>query len=697
MGIYGWYLDDNNTSDREMRGRQLARRNAPDSRMSDSSYTDFTAQSDSSYTEFAGNPYDNMSARRMSGAGYADSEYTDFTNAGNNMYGNAAAPNQAVRNASVRRVARRPAESNVAVSAAPERHAVPDRSADRRAQAAAKKASPKKQPAKKANANANQPKKKKKNVAGRVVLAAFFVVAAFGALGAGSLFYLNGKKDHANLKKEVVLEAGSQIKIQDFFSDCPIDAKFVTDVSDIDTNIPAIYQLTVFYEKAFTEDVTLKIEDHTGPEGNPIAQTVYTTWKMPEAEDCVDGLYDLSGIAKIAYKEGTPSFTAGGEFPIPVVVTDMYGNDTVIKVPFTVVDDRTAPIIEGVHDIVINGDARDVDLLEGVFAYDDYDLDPVVRVNDSMVDYTKSGEYQFSYSAMDRAGNVSTMTARMTIKLPNSDKKVNSDKKSTDGSSTGSSSSSGSGSSGSGSSGSSGSGSSSSSASDLAENIMSSLWRSNNVETARAIFNWVHSHITYQTVNDYLSYEEAAYRGFSKRNGDCYVYFACAKMLLDCAGIPNMMVERFPVYSNGHYWNLVQLNGEWYHCDATVFRDHPSMYFMCTDDEIEDSHHHFNGALYPERAGGSSEYLNSDPTPTPEPTATPTPAPTDTPAPTPTDTPKTEPTDPNANDGGNQDAYIPDNPIDGEDGDTYERLPSQPGPNQDMPYVEYGDYIVQEW
>ena len=464
MGIYGWYLDDNNTSDREMRGRQLARRNVSDSRMSDSSYTDFTAQSDSSYTEFAGT---NM---------YGNNMY------GTNMYGNAAAANQAVRTAPARRAARR--QSNVAVSAAPERYA--ERHADRHAQATAKNISRKKQTAKKANAN--PAKKKKKNAAGRVVLAAFFVIAALGAAGAGSLFYLNGKKDHANLKKEVVLEAGSQIKIQDFFSDCPIDAKFVTDVSDIDTNIPAIYQLTVFYEKAFTEDVTLKIEDHTGPEGSPVAQTVYTTWKMPEAEDCVDGIYDLSGIAKIAHKEGTPSFTAGGEFPIPVVVTDMYGNDTIIKVPFTVVDDRTAPIIEGVHDIVINGDARDVDLLEGVFAYDDYDLDPVVRVNDSMVDYTKSGEYQFSYSAMDRAGNVSTMSALMTIKLPNSDKRVNSDKKSTDGSSTGSSSSSGSGSSGSGSSGSSGSGSSSSSASDLAENIMSSLWRSNNVETARAIF-----------------------------------------------------------------------------------------------------------------------------------------------------------------------------------------------------------------
>ena len=118
----------------------------------------------------------------------------------------------------------------------------------------------------------------------------------------------------------------------------------------------------------------------------------------------------------------------------------------------------------------------------------------------------------------------------------------------------------------------------------------------------------VHSNITYQTVTEELSYDDAAYRGFTRRSGDCYVYFACAKMLLDCAGIPNMMVERYPVITNGHYWNLVQIDGEWYHCDATVFRDHPDMYFMLTDEEIADEHHEFDGSLYPERASYCGDY-----------------------------------------------------------------------------------------
>lgn len=142
----------------------------------------------------------------------------------------------------------------------------------------------------------------------------------------------------------------------------------------------------------------------------------------------------------------------------------------------------------------------------------------------------------------------------------------------------------------------------------VAEKILSNLQCDNDIDTAYAIFDWVHSNILYQTIFEEQSYEDAAYRGFTRRNGDCYVYFSCAKMLLDLAGIPNLMVTRYPVVTNGHYWNLVQLNGEWYHCDATVFRDHYDMYFMCTDDEIDDGHHDFDHSLYPERASGYSGY-----------------------------------------------------------------------------------------
>ena len=109
-------------------------------------------------------------------------------------------------------------------------------------------------------------------------------------------------------------------------------------------------------------------------------------------------------------------------------------------------------------------------------------------------------------------------------------------------------------------------------------------------------------------------------------------------MLLDEAGIPNMRVDRYPTYNgNIHYWLLVKLNGEWYHCDATEgYSDHPGVWFMCTDDEIDDKYHQFDGSLYPERAGGSKSFKASPtPSPSPSPSPTPLPSPSVTPSTTP--------------------------------------------------------------
>ena len=422
-----------------------------------------------------------------------------------------------------------------------------------------------------------------------------------------------------NLRKEVTIEAGSSINIEDFFVELPDDAVFVTDVSTIDTKVPAIYKLKVFYDEAFEKEVILKIEDHTAPKGSAVPQSYYCSWKPPEAENCVNYLYDLSGIAKIEYLNGTPVFTEGGEYEVPVSVTDVYGNSTVIQVPFSVIDDHTAPVIKGIPDIEIGDDPHDLNLFKGVTVTDDYDPEPVLKVDDSRVNYRKSGIYEIIYSAVDKAGNIGNVKRKIKVTIPEIPEEETQVEK-VDWESQYNYYT-----------------SNAQDAYAIAANIVSGLMRDSDVETARAIFNWVHANIYYQTVNYYQTYEAAALRGLSNRSGDCYVFFSCAKMLLDQAGIPNMMVTRYPVVSNGHYWNLVKLNGLWYHCDATPFHDHPGVFFMCTDDEIDDYHHQYDGTLYPERAGGSRLFK---PSPTPTKKITPTPRPTATPKPTATSTPK---------------------------------------------------------
>ncbi|MBQ6017545.1 MAG: hypothetical protein IKH82_01090 [Clostridiales bacterium] len=411
-----------------------------------------------------------------------------------------------------------------------------------------------------------------------------------------------GGKDQ--IKTDVIIEAGSPITLEAFFDTVPDNAVFLTDVSVIDTNVPAVYQIKIGYGKK-EADVIVRIEDHTGPTGQAVPMTLYLNWKMPAASDCVAYLYDLSGIAKVEYQEGEPVFTAGGEYNVPVLVTDVYGNSTVIQVPFTVIDDHTAPVIAGAHDLELEGNPDGLDFFTGVTVTDDYDPEPVIKIDDSLVDYTAAGTYTLTYKAVDKAGNIGTAMVNLTIKFP-------ADASPSSGGNDG----------------------------DyyvgdgdpyaLARKVMANLYGSNDVETARNIFNWVHNTLWFRLLSGTRTYENAAYRGFTRHNGDCYVYYACCKMLLDIAGIENMRVDRYPRYNgNIHYWLLVKLNGEWYHCDATEgYNDHPGIWFMCTDDQINDRYHQFNGSLYPMRAGGSKDYL-----PSPTPTETPTPTPIESPTP----------------------------------------------------------------
>lgn len=400
---------------------------------------------------------------------------------------------------------------------------------------------------------------------------------------AASVFFTIDDADK-NLIKEVVIEAGSGIRIEDFFYECPEDARFVTDVSVIDTKVPAVYQLKVFYDEAFEKDVVLKIEDHTAPKGIALPKMQYASLDWPDASECVGYLYDLSGIAKIEYRDGVPDYELTGDYMVPVVVTDWYDNSTVIEVPFHVTDDHNAPLFYGIHDITVD-DSEDavINYFDGITIRDDYDEEPRFAVDTSNVIIGQTGTYVITYSTKDEAGNVRRQDALVNIKPSSSAEGVT------------------------------GAGSSWDSAYHneiyrMAEELVEKLKGESDMETALNIFSWVHSNVSYQHVYEVQTFESAVYDAFTTHGGDCYSFYACSKILLDCAGIPNMTVLRYPVNYNGHYWNLVKIDGEWYHCDSTMFMNHQSLYFGLTDTQIADSRHQFNGSMLPVRAGGIPEY-----------------------------------------------------------------------------------------
>ena len=403
-------------------------------------------------------------------------------------------------------------------------------------------------------------------------------------VAAAAMFIINDADN--NLVREVVIEAGSEIKVEDFFNECPNDAGSLTDVSGIDTNMPSVYRLQVHYGEVFEKDVTLKIEEHTAPTGEALQKMQYANLDWTDASECVDNLFDLNGIAKIEYRDGVPDYKFTGDYMVPVVVTDWYNNSTVIEVPFHVTDDHNAPLFYGIHNITIDdSQGAYINYFDGVTVKDDFDEEPRYTVDSSKVNMGEPGTYEITYSAVDVAGNVRKQNAQVTIKhVEESEAGV--------------------------------SGASSmwdtpvhNEVYKIAMELLETLKGEDDTETALNIFTWVHSNVTYEPVYADQTFEGAVYEALTRHGGDCYGFYACCKMLLDCAGIPNKTVLRYPVTYNGHYWNLVFLDGEWYHCDSTMFMNHQWLYFKQTDRQISDVRHHFNGHMLPARAGGTYDYF----------------------------------------------------------------------------------------
>jgi len=406
-----------------------------------------------------------------------------------------------------------------------------------------------------------------------------------GALYIGSLIaatvIFTIRDANRNLVREVTIEAGERINIASFFEDKPDQAEFITDISLIDTNIPATYNLRIYYSDLFKKTVTLNIVDTTAPKGYAIPQTLYTVQDIPEADSCVGGLYDISGIADISYVT-VPDTSTGGNKTATVEVSDPYGNTSYIDVPFEVIDDHIAPLIIGAEDVYCPS-GSDIDFESLVTVTDDYDTMPLLRVNTDELDLDNAGRYPVTYTATDNVGNTRERTIYVTVWVDSGENASMRE----------------------------GTPEEYEEAYALADKILESIRKDTDVATARAIFNYVHNHIAYVHEGANNSVPGAAIRGFTRHRGNCFVFYSCCKILLDRAGIDSIMVQRDPAPKTDHYWNLVYLNGKWYHCDATPFVGHPGVYFMLKDSQL-DSRHRFNGSLYPERAGGSTHYLKED-------------------------------------------------------------------------------------
>lgn len=117
-------------------------------------------------------------------------------------------------------------------------------------------------------------------------------------------------------------------------------------------------------------------------------------------------------------------------------------------------------------------------------------------------------------------------------------------------------------------------------------------------QKAEAIYRWIKSNLRYNaSVRIRNDWEAGAENGLRRRRGDCYTYYATSAELLARVGIPTIEIIRST--DNGHYWNLAQIDGAWYHFDACP-RGSGDEFCLLTDAQIAYSRAHvFDHSLYP--------------------------------------------------------------------------------------------------
>lgn len=277
-----------------------------------------------------------------------------------------------------------------------------------------------------------------------------------------------------------------------------------------------------------------------------------------------DFLKDPTRTASVMDGTGIFDTSKPGEYPVKVKC-GLFTHDTTL-----IVEDREAPEFVKADDFtVMLGDP--ITYKEQVTVKDDCDKYPTVTVDSSGVNVTEIGTYPVVYTVTDKAGNSTKKKVNITIaEVTSEDQEVF----------------------------------------DKADEILAGILTDDmsKEDKAWAIYEYIRSHVSYISHSEKGDYVRGARDGLIGGRGDCYVYFACAKMLLERAGIKNMDIERIPAKDGTmHYWNLVDLDDGhgWYHYDTTPRKDHPII-FLWNDaqtKEYSDTHEdcfNYDRSKYPE-------------------------------------------------------------------------------------------------
>ncbi len=348
----------------------------------------------------------------------------------------------------------------------------------------------------------------------------------------------------ALVEASVVIEAGKEsLDLGDFLLDPAAEARWLSDPASVNTHVPGYYPLRVAVNQ-HTYDTVVKVSDTTAPTGRAVNRAFWLDEPFAAA-DFVEDVQDATSV-EIAYARA-PDLSVIGDQPVDIVLTDLGGNQTVLTAVLTLYEDTQPPLIEGVESQTVFAGST-VAYRQGVTVSDNRDVEPELIIDNSQVNLRVPGTYPVHYIAADKAGNKTQVSATITVVEPvpgSVDPAV---------------------------------------VDDLADQILTDILTPDMTPEARAeaIYHWTRGHIRYVNESDKSSWINAAHHGITEAYGDCFNYFATAKILLTRAGIESIDVIRT---DEGHFWSLINLGYGWYHFDTTP-RVGGGEFFMLTDAEI---------------------------------------------------------------------------------------------------------------
>ena len=302
---------------------------------------------------------------------------------------------------------------------------------------------------------------------------------------------------------------------------------------------------------------TLVVEDTQAPTVTLKENLTFYINQKLKPEDFIEAYEDVSKV-EFHLSEAPPTFSEGEE-QIELIATDAAGNSATYNVNYTVAGDGLPPELKGVTKKMQTLAGLPVDYLYGVTAEDEKDGEVEVTAEEpANFSIRTAGTYKIKLSAKDIAGNEAAETVELTV-LPSID---DVEKLSTD---------------------------------DMLRigsyeirKLEQKTSPENRKDFAKAIFDCVQSHLFYSDTHDVSEWHIAAVEALYNGYGDCHSYYALSRLLLTCGGFENMPVEKVKNYEgdSAHYWNLVKVNGAWYHFDATP-RVNSDGFFLFTDEKLD--------------------------------------------------------------------------------------------------------------